>query len=72
MNDCFCVNNYRYKYKYKENIQNMPDVRKRILIPYTGCKNRKATINRQTIILRRGTVRRIFREQRCNLQWQWK
>ena len=42
MNDCFCVNNYRYKYKYKENIQNMPDVRKRILIPYTGCKNRKA------------------------------
>ena len=42
MNDCFCVNNFRYKYKYKENIQNMSDGRKRILSPFTGCKIRKA------------------------------
>ena len=42
MNDCSCVNNYRYKYKYRENIKNMSDGRKRILNPFTGCKNQKA------------------------------
>ena len=42
MNDCSCVNNYRYKYKYRENIKNMSDSRKRILIPFTGCKKQKA------------------------------
>ena len=40
MNDCSCVNNYRYK--YKENIKNMSDSRKRILSPFTGCKKQKA------------------------------
>ena len=42
MNDCFCVNNYRCEYEYKENIWNMPGGRKRILGPFTGCKKRKA------------------------------
>ena len=42
MNDCFCVNNYRCKCKYKENIKDMSDDRKRILSPFTGCKKRKA------------------------------
>ena len=41
MNDCFCVNNYRYKCKYKENIQNMSDGFKQIQSPFTGCKKRK-------------------------------
>ena len=42
MNDCSCVNNYRYKYKYKGNIKNMSDGRKQILSPFTGCKKQKA------------------------------
>ena len=42
MNDLFCVNNYRHKYKYEENIQNMPDGRKRILSSFTECKKQKA------------------------------
>ena len=42
MNECFCINNYRYKYKYKDNIYNMSDGRKRILSPSTGCKKWKA------------------------------
>ena len=42
LSDCFCVNNYRYKCKYKENIQNISDGRKQILSPFTGREKRKA------------------------------
>ena len=40
MNGCSCVNNYRYK--YKQNIKNMSDGRKRILSPFTRYKKQKA------------------------------
>ena len=42
MNNSSCVNNCRYKYKYKENTKNMADCLKRILSPVTGCKKQKS------------------------------
>ena len=32
-------------------------------------RRHKFSCNRQGIILQRGTIRRIFRQQRCILQW---
>ena len=44
MNNCFRVNNYRYKCKYKENIQNMSDGFKQLQSPLIGCKKQKLGI----------------------------
>ena len=44
MNGYFCVNNCRYKYRYKKTTSKMSDGRKRIPSLFMGVKNKKLGI----------------------------